>query len=279
MAHPSKRKPLSKNLRFEVFKRDSFKCQYCGQEAPDVILNADHINPVKNGGDNNIINLITSCFSCNSGKSARLLSDNHIVKKQKKSLDELQERRNQVEMIAKWREELLCVNDLKIDKLCDFILKGWGYELDMVKKRKLQTIVNKFELNIVYDAVERAFDHYGDVSCPDPKWLAFSKIGGICYNMKNDVRKEYNLLYEKADKILDTIEENGNKVFNWQNGATISLLKKLNKLYSIDEMKVFYNGGWFSTWEEWEKEVSSEIKKNKRMNKEALAYWNQFYDK
>ena len=83
MAHPSKRKPLSKNLRFEVFKRDSFKCQYCGQEAPDVILNADHINPVKNGGDNNIINLITSCFSCNSGKSARLLSDNHIVKKQK----------------------------------------------------------------------------------------------------------------------------------------------------------------------------------------------------
>ena len=279
MAHPSKRKPLSKNLRFEVFKRDSFKCQYCGQEAPDVILNADHINPVKNGGDNNIINLITSCFSCNSGKSARLLSDNHIVKKQKKSLDELQERRNQVEMIAKWREELLCVNDLKIDKLCDFILKGWGYELDMVKKRKLQTIVNKFELNIVYDAVERAFDHYGDVSCPDPKWLAFSKIGGICYNMKNDVRKEYNLLYEKADKILDTIEENGNKVFNWQNGATISLLKKLNKLYSIDEMKVFYNGGWFSTWEEWEKEVSSEIKKNKRMNKEALAYWNKFYDK
>ena len=279
MAHPSKRKSLSKKLRFEVFKRDSFKCQYCGQEAPDVVLNVDHINPVKNGGDNNITNLITSCFSCNSGKSARLLSDNHIVKKQKKSLDELQERRNQVEMIAKWREELMCVNDLKIDKLCDFILKGWGYELDIVKKRKLQTIINKFELNIVYDAVERAFDHYGDVSCPDPKWLAFSKIGGICYNMKNDVRKEYNLLYEKADKILDTIEENGNKVFNWQNGATISLLKKLNKLYSIDEMKVFYNGGWFSTWEEWEKEVSSEIKKNKRMNKEALAYWNQFYDK
>ena len=268
MAHPSKRKPLSKNLRFEVFKRDSFKCQYCGQEAPDVILNADHINPVKNGGDNNIINLITSCFSCNSGKSARLLSDNHIVKKQKKSLNELQERRNQIEMIAKWREELLLVNDLKVDKLCDFILKGWGYELDMVKKRKLQTIVNKFELNIVYDAVERAFDHYGDVSCPDPKWLAFSKIGGICYNMKNDVRKEYNLLYEKADKILDTIEENGNKVFNWQNGATISLLKKLNKLYSIDEMKVFYNGGWFSTWEEWKETVSLEIKKNKRMNKE-----------
>ena len=182
-------------------------------------------------------------------------------------------------MIAKWREELLCVNDLKIDKLCDFILKGWGYELDIVKKRKLQTIINKFELNIVYDAVERAFDHYGDVSCPDPKWLAFSKIGGICYNMKNDVRNEYSFLYEKADKILDAIEESGEKVFHWQNGATISLLKKLNKLYAIDEMKVFYNGGWFSTWEEWKETVSLEIKKNKRMPKEELDYWNKMYDK
>ena len=112
-----------------------------------------------------------------------------------------------IEMIAKWREELLFVSNLKADKLCDFILKGWGYELDIVKKRKLQTIINKFELNIVYDAVERAFDHYGDVPCPDPKWLAFSKIGGICYNMKNDVRNEYNLLYEKADKIFETIIE------------------------------------------------------------------------
>ena len=26
----SKRKSISKKLRFEVFKRDSFTCQYCG---------------------------------------------------------------------------------------------------------------------------------------------------------------------------------------------------------------------------------------------------------
>ena len=42
----AKRKNLSKSVRFEVFKRDSFKCQYCGKSAPDVVLEVDHIIPV-----------------------------------------------------------------------------------------------------------------------------------------------------------------------------------------------------------------------------------------
>lgn len=49
----SKRKSISKKLRFEVFKRDSFTCQYCGKMAPDVVLEVDHINPVASGGENN----------------------------------------------------------------------------------------------------------------------------------------------------------------------------------------------------------------------------------
>ena len=65
------RKPLSKKTRFEVFKRDSFKCQYCGKSAPEVVLNVDHIVPVAADGKNDIMNLITSCFDCNSGKSDR----------------------------------------------------------------------------------------------------------------------------------------------------------------------------------------------------------------
>jgi predicted chitinase len=46
------RQPLSKRIRFEVFKRDSFKCQYCGAVAPDVLLNVDHVRPVAGGGGN-----------------------------------------------------------------------------------------------------------------------------------------------------------------------------------------------------------------------------------
>ena len=275
MPHPSKRKGIPQKIRFEIFKRDSFTCQYCGQEVPDIVLNVDHINPVKNGGDNNITNLITSCFDCNSGKGARLLKDGHIVKIQKKSLDELQERRNQIEMMAQWREDLLCVNDLKVDKLCGFILKGWNYKLDIENKRKLQTILNKFELSLVYDATERAFDHYSDTPCEDAKSYAFSKIGGICYNMKNDVRNEFQLLYKMAGMIFDEIEKyNESKVFKWQKKVTLSMLKKMNKLYSADEMKFIYDGGWFSNWEEWRETIEQEIKKNKKYSKEQLECLN-----
>lgn len=71
----AERKPLSKKLRFEVFKRDMFTCQYCGAKAPDVTLHVDHIMPVSSGGSNKITNLITACSDCNSGKGARLISD------------------------------------------------------------------------------------------------------------------------------------------------------------------------------------------------------------
>lgn len=68
------RKPLSKRLRFDVFKRDGFSCQYCGATPPKVVLEVDHINPVALGGEDEIDNLVTACFACNRGKSANPLS-------------------------------------------------------------------------------------------------------------------------------------------------------------------------------------------------------------
>lgn len=70
----TKRKSISKKLRFEIFKRDSFKCQYCGNSPPSTTLEIDHIIPVSDGGDNDDKNLVTSCFECNRGKSNRSLT-------------------------------------------------------------------------------------------------------------------------------------------------------------------------------------------------------------
>ena len=55
-------------LRFEVLERDKFQCQYCGQYAPNVQLEVDHILPVSDGGTDILENLKTACFSCNQGK-------------------------------------------------------------------------------------------------------------------------------------------------------------------------------------------------------------------
>lgn len=51
----------SKRLRFEVFKRDGFTCQYCGRTPPGVVLEVDHILPSSKGGQTTTANLLTAC--------------------------------------------------------------------------------------------------------------------------------------------------------------------------------------------------------------------------
>lgn len=67
------RKAIGKRLRFEIFDRDSFTCQYCGKCPPDVQLEIDHIIAVSTGGTNDPENLRTSCVACNLGKTNKPL--------------------------------------------------------------------------------------------------------------------------------------------------------------------------------------------------------------
>lgn len=68
------RKMGKRRLRFEIFKRDEFTCQYCGRKAPEVQLEIDHIIPKSQGGKDTKDNLITACSDCNQGKRDILLS-------------------------------------------------------------------------------------------------------------------------------------------------------------------------------------------------------------
>lgn len=117
----TERKGLTKKIRFEVFKRDSFTCQYCGKSAPSVVLEVDHIKPVSKDGDNEITNLITSCKDCNAGKSNRELSDDTVIIKRKTQLDELQERREQIEMMMEWQNTLIDLSAMELDDAVNFI--------------------------------------------------------------------------------------------------------------------------------------------------------------
>jgi hypothetical protein len=109
------RQPLKKSVRFEVFKRDSFTCQYCGQKSPDVVLEIDHITPVADGGDNDILNLVTACKACNAGKSDRLLSSSAAIDKRRAQLEDLEDRRQQLEMLHQWHMSLVDLNDQAVD--------------------------------------------------------------------------------------------------------------------------------------------------------------------
>lgn len=58
-------------LRFQIFRRDKFTCQYCGRTAAKdgAKLTLDHILPRIAGGDWDSENLITACLVCNQGKA------------------------------------------------------------------------------------------------------------------------------------------------------------------------------------------------------------------
>lgn len=61
---------VSKRVRYEVLRRDSHTCRYCGGAAPDVKLTVDHVVPVALGGSDDPTNLVTACADCNGGKTS-----------------------------------------------------------------------------------------------------------------------------------------------------------------------------------------------------------------
>lgn len=95
---------ISKKIRFEVFKRDGFKCGYCGKNPPEVTLEADHIEPIAMGGTDNMSNLITACFSCNRGK--RDIPLEKIPPKIQENLEVLIEQEEQIREYRKFIKKI-----------------------------------------------------------------------------------------------------------------------------------------------------------------------------
>lgn len=182
----SKRESISKKIRFEVFKRDSFTCQYCGRSAPDVVLEIDHIMPVSKGGDNDILNLVTSCQACNSGKSDRTLDDDSIVQKQKEQLKEINEKREQLKMMIEWREELKKFDDEVVNVVKSYVEEHLEVSVNETGEKEIGKWVKKFEVNLIFEAIERAVQTYVKTDDFEEKGKAFAMIPRICVHIRQE---------------------------------------------------------------------------------------------
>ncbi len=58
--------------RFNVFLRDRFRCQYCGNRFRTNELTFDHVIPRSRGGRTTWENIVTACQSCNIRKGNRM---------------------------------------------------------------------------------------------------------------------------------------------------------------------------------------------------------------
>lgn len=220
----SERKGISKKTRFEVFKRDSFQCQYCGASAPDVVLHIDHIAPVSKGGDNDMLNLITSCESCNSGKSNRELCDDSAITKQRAQLESLNKRREQLEMMLSWREAMKNIDEQQIDAAIREFESACKDSCKLNEKGRddMRRIVKKHGLAAVLKAIDAAAESYirfdEDGKCSiDSANKASEKLEGIIrvQSQLDDVRPLFyirgilrkRLSYCDDSKCLEALKE------------------------------------------------------------------------
>lgn len=188
------RQPIRKSVRFEVFKRDSFTCQYCGEKAPDVVLEVDHISPVADGGSNDILNLVTACRSCNSGKSDKKLSDASAVEKARRQAEDVQERRRQLEMIAEWHASLIDIDAEAVARLEQLWLQSIcadeGVYLLDVAKDELRRVMKRFGFDIACQGIVQSARRYmakpAGLDQQQARSEAFWSISKICSVLKAD---------------------------------------------------------------------------------------------
>lgn len=211
----NKRKTISKKTRFEVFKRDNFTCQYCGRTAPSVVLEIDHINPVKNGGDNNIMNLITSCFDCNRGKGKRKLTENEEIKLQVEQLKELNKKREQLEMLLKWKKQLENFENEQVDKIEEILSQKTGNTFTEYGRQNCIKNIKEFGFDEVYESTIISINQYYDETDENSAKKVFDYIGKICCTRRrqknNPLEYKINYLCKIAKNNFDYFDNLRNK--------------------------------------------------------------------
>lgn len=171
---------ISKKLRFDVFKRDSFTCVYCGKTPPLVILEVDHLNPKSKGGTDVVDNLVTACFDCNRGKGAKELKDIPSTLNEKTIL--AKEKRNQLMAYNK----MLRAEEEYLQLLCDGVneiytsyFPEWQLT-DNFMNISLKMFIKKLPITEVEQAMRIAWSKIKN----DTKAIKY--FCGICHNMIRD---------------------------------------------------------------------------------------------
>ena len=57
--------------RQNIYARDRYRCQYCGDQCPSEELTYDHVHPRSRGGKTEWKNIVTCCVDCNRKKGGR----------------------------------------------------------------------------------------------------------------------------------------------------------------------------------------------------------------
>lgn len=180
---------LSKRVRFEVFKRDLFTCQYCGRRPPDVVLEADHIVPRCKGGSDELDNLTTSCADCNRGKAGKGLDQVAPAVDEMARLEAIQEMSERAAMLV--REQRARENEEHavlgvIDEVYDYWTRVIGEADAWVEIFQEQSIRMFLRRGLQVTQIREAIDST-DIKLNQKRWMkpvaAWRYFCGACWGM------------------------------------------------------------------------------------------------
>lgn len=149
---------ISKKVRFNVFKRDMFKCSYCGATPPSVVLEVDHVIPKSKGGSDNINNLTTSCFACNRGKTNESLNVAPLTIEEKRII--LAEKQEQLKIYYRLIKKIEKQEEDDLYEIGNHFFEYFGKENYVFANNWLLTIksfLKNFTVYEIKDAIDRSY--------------------------------------------------------------------------------------------------------------------------
>jgi hypothetical protein len=155
-----KRTPTSKRLRFNIFERDNFTCQYCGKRPPEVVLEIDHIIPVSKGGETEHENLLTACFECNRGKSAFEIGK--FPERVGKNVEEIEERYEQLKALYQFQKNIKVLKEQMVEDVIAYAEDVFGEFAEQKERATIKMFLSQFSAGEIEDAIDIAYAKTGN---------------------------------------------------------------------------------------------------------------------
>lgn len=177
------KKTIKPSLRFEIFKRDNFTCQYCGRKTPEVILELDHIVPRSKGGKEDIQNYLTSCFECNRGKSNTPLNQIKTRLDLKEEMYLLAEKELQLQEYYKLKEEINERLDQDLNELGNYFFCSEKFTFGPRLIRSIKYFMTMFTKYEIKECIDIALSKFPDENRRDED-CRFRYLCGILHNRR-----------------------------------------------------------------------------------------------
>lgn len=253
--------PEYKRIKYEVFEKDAFKCQSCGNGAPNVTLQLIRIQDTQQKDEwLDTAFLSTSCKLCEKKKSG---VDDNSLNNNYFSVDELEERLQQLRMLINWRKGMLNIRKQQLNNL----ITHWedkipDFETNNDQKKYLAAYISKYSSDEIRAAMDMAVDKFikfSDDGTLDRSSIltAFRKIPEICQTKteivsaheSDGLQRIHNQLEEGINGFFDS-----NRALQWLNYA---------RSWEVPIDDLFKMASAVKSWTEFSVDIDKMVEKQK----------------